>query len=760
MQRYLIGAYAILVVAAIAMPSGAAVTGRLEMVVEVNRPQLRTDSMGITRLNAKGSSIGALPGQPALPVQVLRVAVPPGADQVSLEVEPVATTTLPGYFEVAPAPPVGVIGDGTVNWRDEGRAVVAGRDTGIYQSDDLFPDSWGEIITGVQRLRRHRYVEVAVRPARYRAVTGEIVVADELRLRVSYTSRKTVPADQFDDCRREELARQILVNYEESLGWHGEDCLLPPPDSWENMVIVTTDALVADSQYLDEYIDMREGQGHEVTVATESDWDVSTGESHDDRSDRIHKWLKDHQNVLHMAWVLLIGNPDPSGGVVNSIPMKFCADYDGTVAPTDYFYAALSSNWDGNGDGTFCSDGDNIGFTADAYVGRIPIYSDGAAAMDDTLEKIIAYEEESESGDLEWRRRMMLPNSIYFFAGQYGDSTPRWDGATVGEYFIREQAGPRGMEWTSLYEHEGIDSSHFSSHFQVTTEEVVDQWNRGYGFVFWTGHGSDTGVYRSIWDTDNGDGYPDYQEMSSPNFMDAVYTHMLEGTPPPFVVHGSCSNGNPESANNLGYSLLRRGAIGTVSASRSALTWHWPGTDPEIWEKPELWDGDVIDIVTEYSDNLLNGEPAGKALEEAIMATTNVQGHVGWYQKNIQNLYGDPLMRLVMCRNSSECDNGLYCDGAETCQDGSCMPGDDIVCEPTADCDEWFCDEDAMGCVPSEECDTPEPDGGTDTDTEDTDAEPVEPSIEGAITSCSTTLAGRRGGDRPSLIAALLGLLV
>lgn len=751
--------------AAILLPAlAAADDGAFQIVVEADPISLWTDGSGLTRVLSESGFAAALPGQPALPRRVVRVAVPPGASDVAVSVEPVDAEVLPGYYDVAPAGPMAVLGERRLDWRADGRRISAGRDLGIYGSDRLFPASWGERIQGIQKLRRHRYVEVSLNPVRYRPGTGEIARAGDLRISVSYDLARGGTPGRFDDCRHEELASRTLTNYEESLAWHDQDCLLPPPDTWDDMIIVTTDALADGMQNLDAYIEMREAQGHNVMVATEADWDTPTGETHDDRSDRIRKWLVDTADDITAGWLLLIGNPDPSGAVANSIPMKFCAEYDGTAAPTDYFYANLSADWDGDGDGTFCTGGDNISFTPDLYVGRIPIYSDGAVAADEVLAKIIAYEEESESGDISWRRRMMLPNSIYFFANQYGDPTPRWDGASVGEYFIRDELAPRGMEWTTLYEHEGLDSSNFESHFQVTTEEVVNQWHLGYGMVFWTGHGSDTGVYRSIWVEDNGDGYPDYQEMSSPNFMDATYAYMMEDAPLAFVVHGSCSNGSPESANNLGYSLLRRGAIGTVSASRSALTWHWPDSDTEIWEKPSSWDGDVIDIVAEYSHNLLNGDPAGKALDEAILATTNIQGLVSWYQKSIQNLYGDPLVRLVMCRETADCDNGLYCDGPETCQEGVCVPGDDIVCQGTEWCYDWYCDEELMDCVPSPEC--VDPDAGTDTDVDtdidtdaDTDSETGEDQAEivnGAISSCSTFGPGETGGSLMTVLAEIL----
>jgi hypothetical protein len=354
---------------------------------------------------------------------------------------------------------------------------------------------------------------------------------------------------------------------------------------------------------------------------------------------------------------------------------------------------------------------DDVDFIPDVYVGRLPVYSDGAAAVDEMLARIFAYEEESASGDLEWRRRVLLPDSIYWFKNQGHDSTARrWDSATIGEWLIREELGPRGMEWTTLYEREGLEASQFFSHFPIDTGHVVDQWVRGYGLVYWGGHGSTTGVYRTIWIEDlDGDGIPDESQsnydLSSPEFMNQGYTFMLEGAPPPFVVHDSCSNATPESADNLAYSLLRRGAIATLAATRVAAAWNFPTEVPEVWTQSEEIGGDSSDMGTEFAENLLAGSEAGRATGDMI-AVTVIAGYglPSQYQKANMNLYGDPLLRLVMCRTSAECDDGDWCNGQEWCDDGSCQAGTPVVCAPTDECAEMVCDEGGDACMPGPSC--------------------------------------------------------
>ena len=46
----------------------------------------------------------------------------------------------------------------------------------------------------------------------------------------------------------------------------------------------------------------------------------------------------------------------------------------------------------------------------------------------------------------------------------------------------------------------------------------------------------------------------------------------LNDSYPSFVVQVSCTNGYPETSGNLGYCLLKQGAIATLSASR--VSWY------------------------------------------------------------------------------------------------------------------------------------------------------------------------------------------
>lgn len=742
----------------------------LHYTVSNTMPEMQWSQGKTVRLIDRKLARNGTPGEPELPVRVARIALPPDAElsTVQIEISPLGVRQLPGSFDVAPVPPKMPIHGGTVYWGPHAKRIQNAKDMFIYGQNALFPQRWGEVELFTGHLRQIPYNTLRLYPIRYNPATKSLKFASDFQVTVSYKKRAAVRAEP-KDCTRDELKRSLFLNFDQVKTWYQNGCH-PLDDTAKNVAIIITGELRKSSTMLDQYIDLREKQGYQIEVLTEEDWDVSTGALLDGRADRIRHWLKSNYVDKKLGYAILLGNPHPDGNLKYSIPMKHCgihedSDLGTVIGPTDFYYADLSGTWDDNNNGTVCEYGeDNVDFTPEIYVGRIPVYSDGADALDDILTRIIAYENESETGKLHWRRRMLLPNSIYFFEAQAGTMGTRWDGASNGEYFVREQLSARGIDWTTLYEVEGLKPSIFESHFPINGPNLVDQWVRGYGLVFWAGHGSNTGVYRTVWEEDpNEDGVVDYREMSSPEFMTTDMLHMLEKAPPPFVIHGSCSNGTPEDPNNLGYSMLRRGAIATLSASRVALAWHFPNDISERWDKMEEWDGCVTDIVTDYTVNLLDGMEAGRALGMTIAKTNDLSESVSWFQKSIQNLYGDPLMRLTMCRADADCSNGLICDGEERCANGACLPGEPLECMPQEDCEQVACVE-GRGCVRDESC-PPPMDEGTDVAPEDTDEDGVTTAGENAevgedLTGFAGCMTLGNNATRRSSISILLRLLM
>lgn len=59
-----------------------------------------------------------------------------------------------------------------------------------------------------------------------------------------------------------------------------------------------------------------------------------------------------------------------------------------------------------------------------------------------------------------------------------------------------------------------------------------------------------------------------------------------------------------------------------------------------------------------------------------------------------------PDSGVVGCRSAAECDDGLYCNGAERCELGSCVAGSPAVCDDSIACTRDRCLEPTSGTTP------------------------------------------------------------
>lgn len=72
----------------------------------------------------------------------------------------------------------------------------------------------------------------------------------------------------------------------------------------------------------------------------------------------------------------------------------------------------------------------------------------------------------------------------------------------------------------------------------------------------------------------------------------------------------------------------------------------------------------------------------------------NEEAYCGWGTPDCSSATGNPHKGVCCnlpfgssgCSDNAECDDGLWCNGEETCIEGSCQPGSDPC--PGADCDE------------------------------------------------------------------------
>jgi hypothetical protein len=416
----------------------------------------------------------------------------------------------------------------------------------------------------------------------------------------------------------EDLWQGVIDNYAEASTWYGVEARDMATNAYD-YVILTVNAVVNGSGKLDDFEAFKEQQGFNVLTVTEtaqyddlnnltgmgSGWGGGTGNT---AAENIRNWLKNNYQSLGIAYVLLIGNPTPSNG---NVPMKMCWPRKGAGtyedAPTDYYYADLTGNWDLDGDGYYCEyTGDRgtggIDVNVEVYVGRIPVYGTTYTDLDKILQKTIDYG--LDSGDIGWREKVLLPMEVS------DSSTHGWP---LGENIRTDYAIPNGWESYRIYEQDYGLSPEMTP---CTISNVRTEWQNLYGLVTWWTHGSATYAQ-------------DVFSISDCTYLDDNY--------PSFTFQCSCLNSHPETANNLAYELLKNGAIGTVSATR--VSWYFMGDS--AWEIP----GGNSYMADRYSAKIINKTRAGKALfdmkmEGSFFTWGSWMNYLGF------NLYGDPAIKI------------------------------------------------------------------------------------------------------------------
>ncbi len=255
---------------------------------------------------------------------------------------------------------------------------------------------------------------------------------------------------------------------------------------------------------------------------------------------------------------------DTTGVYVNGLEGAFYND-TGFSAPIDaveissaYMFEAVFITGDKGLGG--------VDFYPEVIVGRIPCYDENNDGSPDynilgsILSKTIAYEN-VDIRDENWRRRVLISTPLMY---DY-DDVPGYETADYkgGEYLMNHTAPPPLWDWYRIHDEDYTDAVPDAEvNTGCSVDETIDGWNDpaippddGRGIVMWRTHGWQTGA-------------------------DHVLTNDrcedLDDTKPSMVIQTTCKNGYPEVEIEpdgsrkfpLPYSLLKHGAVATISASR------------------------------------------------------------------------------------------------------------------------------------------------------------------------------------------------
>ena len=589
---------------------------------------------GAVRVRVDGYGLSDSPGNPQLPRAIYTLALPPDIDakNVKIMIENIEIKSLAVGNDVEAAPPLAASIDGInlVGWGDN-KDIREGKNILVYDSNNPYPPEPIDILS-ITRLRKWRLIRLSFYPFSFYPKSKKLEIIKKIALKLIFTrtGEKGLILSETPVDRKNRL---LIQNISQAEGWYEDPGLLAEGKTGYDFVIITTNAVRDNSEDLENFRILKESFGHSVLIVTEDEYGTLTGQAPNGTAEKIRQWLINNYESMGIVYVLLIGNPDPDSG---DVPMKMCwprnhkSSYK--ESPTDYFFADLTGNWDLDGDMFFGEyDGDRgqdgVDFDAEVWVGRIPVYGSDYASLDSIFRKIIDYQ--SDSGDISWRNKALLPMAISNYQGEPQSSYDLTDGAILAEHMISGYLDDNGFSWYTLYEKAGDLPSAYSCDIPLTRDNVKNEWPNGYGLVCWWGHGSQTGANRKYW-------IGDTQYM--PSFFQSGDTAVLDDTLPSLVYQCSCSNGYPENSGNLGFSLLKKGAAGTVSASR--ISWYEVG-----WSNPSFNTGDNASLGYYYMERLAQDNSCGEALYIAKSNLTSGGAEI-WMNLQDFNLYGDPSLAL------------------------------------------------------------------------------------------------------------------
>ncbi len=595
-----------------------------DQVIHLRSPNhiIASDSEGHHLIRVEGFFSYGVPGYPDLPCKIYRIAVPPNVDlgSVMIEINTAGAVSL-GKFNIRELPPM-------ATWTD-GQQVTADY-ADIYSNNAFYPQETVELL-GTSRMRKWKLMDLKFTPFQYNPVTKDLRMISDVTFTIKYAAHaeKVVPDVSLSDSVMDERAQRVIWNYLESKQWYTPSTLSPRPQVTYDYVIITTNSIVSSSAQLSNFVTYLTNKGYSPLVITETDYGALTGQSPDGTAEKIRQWLINNYVAYSVKYVLLIGNPDPSGDV----PMKMCwprrTESSYQESPTDYFYADLTGNWDLDSDGYFGEypDDDGTGgvdFTNEVYVGRIPVYS-GVANLDSVLVKVMNY---GNASGISWRQSALLPMS-------YSDGVT--DGAYLGEAIKTDYLTPASYSSWTMYMQGNLcqdaDSS-FTSDEELLNGATLSRWSANpYGLVWWWGHGSTTSASLGY----SGCGWGTIMNTSGSSSLNDSY--------PAFVYQCSCTNGYPESSSNLGTALLYNGAIVTVSASR--VSWYAVTS----WSTGLKYYCDNASIGYYYGKELVsNSKTAAEALYD-VKSDMGANHYTGWGGSHWMNLfdfnvYGNPVTAL------------------------------------------------------------------------------------------------------------------
>lgn len=457
------------------------------------------------------------------------------------------------------------------------------------------------------QLGRYKLLDIYCQGHMYTTVTISYELQKPKRESVKYR------AYHYDQIRENVTNPEMFTLYENRFSRRREK---------ETLAILIPEKVRVTLDSLDAFIALKEQVGFNVLLVTDDEWGGGIG---DMAAENIRLWIEDSYEEKGLDYILFIGYPHTDKG---EVPMKMTwPQYQlekYREAPTDFYFAELTGNWDVDGDGNYGEFEDDFMQAggpdqyAELNIGRIPVFS--KTKTDHILNKMIRYESEKFADAMAWRKNVLLPmNNMN--AEDDPNFTPGIRLAEAIKYDILEPASFKSFRiFDDNYDGFGLQTP--AELTPCTYATVKETWNsQDFGLVVWQAHGF---------------------AQHATDVMSVSFSKVLNDEKVPFVFSTSCHNGSTNT-DNLSMYLLQNGAINMVSATRVE---YWsPGQDG-FWDE---WPSGGS-MAYGYTKNLIEDSlPSSVALNrvKADIQTEMLELNSMWWMNwLVYHVYGDPTQGI------------------------------------------------------------------------------------------------------------------
>lgn len=179
-----------------------------------------------------------------------------------------------------------------------------------------------------------------------------------------------------------------------------------------------------------------------------------------------------------------------------------------------------------------------------------------------------------------------------------------------------------------------------------------------------------------------------------------VYGYNLAGTYPPSLPETHLTTAAIDCSNLSEVQLKFRRWLciepsywdhAYVRVSNDGVNWM------TIWQNPTSTIVDQQWVEQEFDISAVAAGQSTVYVRWTMGATDSVVQYCGWNIDDVE-IWGTQLPP-TSCTTDAECDDGLYCNGAEACQAGVCVSGTPVACDDGVACTVDSCDEVSDACV-------------------------------------------------------------